>query len=124
MPNSQGLSGGAIFIERIPPNKVNYDCVLCDARTRIEYKLYAVYTFIPTGNVDENNPPEDLILCPLHEVELMEKMVNNYAKRLRRRRTDAPALPLFKEKGESKFTITQKEADDAVGNHTSSNDAD
>ena len=98
----------AIEIIRTDPKNVGYHCELCgtEAAKRPQWKTHARYLFVPESGSDRI--PEELVLCPLHEHELMEKIVNNWAKRKARN-------------GFPRANPCRKEKESAVGSET--NDA-
>jgi hypothetical protein len=102
---------GTITLQRVAPSLVEHYCVLCGDYEGKDspFSTHAVYTFVPEQGV----VVEDLILCPFHEVMLMEKMINNWVKRKQR-----------ESGGHPKAVALRKEKTDGVEDNSAPNPAD
>jgi len=97
-----------IDITRIKIHSDMEGCCMCDPMMLSPWKTEAVYSFHnETSGTDEEDetPLTEIILCPYHEYELMEKMFNNWEKRLKR---DGKGNPPAR-------TIRRKEYEDEGG---------
>ena len=87
-----------IEFERLDSAKFNGYCEMCVTPTHI-YKTHVRIIMTPEPQEDADiTSKAELILCPRHEHLLLERLVNNYAKRHGRGNKGHPkALPLRKE---------------------------
>jgi len=84
-----------IELKREDPKSLRGYCTLCFS-PNFDWPLHATYTFISEDAEKEGSTIEDIVLCPPHELELMEKMINNYQKRFHRTNSNPPAGKLMK----------------------------
>ena len=85
---------GSIDFTRIDPDSVDSCCILCGMRPVPEYATHLIITFWPL----KGDMVDEIMLCPEHEVLLMEKMINNWEKRKNRgNRANPIAWPIYKE---------------------------